>query len=88
MSRANEDALLEFVRTRVLDEPAPVVGPETELFAEQVIDSINVLRFIGYVEKRLGRRLTDSELVMENFRSVRVICERLLDGTEDDGLGI
>lgn len=69
----------------MVDDPSVPIGPETELFARKVIDSMNVLRFIGYVEKRLGRRLTDDELVMENFRSVRAICERFLKEREDDG---
>lgn len=69
----------------MVDDPSLSIAPETELFARKVIDSMNVLRFIGYVEKKLGRRLTDDELVMENFRSVRVICERFLKETENDG---
>lgn len=84
-NEANEAALLEFVRSRMVGDPSVSIGPETELFAEKVIDSMNVLRFIGYLEKKLGRRLTDDELVMENFRSVRTICERFLKETEDDG---
>lgn len=85
MTRPDEAALLEFVRSRMVDDPSVPIGPETELFAEKVIDSMNVLRFIGYLEKKLGRRLTDDELVMENFRSVRAICERFLKETGDDG---
>ena len=45
----------------------------TPLFASKLIDSINILYLIGYVEKRLGRRLNDRELVMSNFRTVDAI---------------
>lgn len=69
----------------MLDDPSVSIEPESELFAGKIIDSIKILRFIGYLEKRLGRRLRDDELVMENFRSVRVICDRFLSETEDDG---
>lgn len=84
MCTPDERALLDFVRGSMLDGSTTVVGPETELFAEKIIDSMNVLRFIGYVEHRLGRRLEDGELVMANFASVRIICDRFLgDATSE-----
>lgn len=84
MTRAGEEALLAFVRTRMIEDADAAVGPETELFRERILDSMNVLRFIGWVEKRLGRPLTDDELVMENFRSVRTICDRFLPEEADE----
>lgn len=41
---------------------------------------MNILYLIGYVEKALGRRLTDDEIVMSNFRTVRVIAHTFLNG--------
>jgi acyl carrier protein len=45
------------------------------LFQEKLIDSLNVLHLIGYLEKKLNRRLADEDLVMSNFRSVRAMAE-------------
>jgi acyl carrier protein len=84
MRRPSEEALLDFVRRRMLKSRSETVGPETKLFAERVIDSMNVLGLIGYVEQKLGRRLATDELVMANFASVRTICERFLGDAASD----
>ncbi len=83
MSKASEVALLDYVRSRMLDDPTIAIDADTELFADRIIDSMNVLGFIGYLEARLHRRLNDHELVMANFRTVRTICERFLDQIEN-----
>jgi acyl carrier protein len=72
--------LLDFVRRRLLKQKGVRVDADTPLFESRLIDSINILYLIGYVEKALGRRLTDDEIVMSNFRTVRVIANTFLNG--------
>jgi acyl carrier protein len=74
------DRLLDFVRRRLLKQKGVRVDADTPLFERKLVDSINILYLIGYVEKALGRRLTDDEIVMSNFRSVRVIANTFLRG--------
>jgi acyl carrier protein len=74
------DRLLDFVRRRLLKQKGVRVDADTPLFESKLVDSINILYLIGYVEKALGRRLTDDEIVMSNFRSVRVIANTFLRG--------
>jgi len=76
--RDAEAALLQFVRTSVLKRPMATITARTPLFAGGLVDSMNVLTLIGYVERSLGRRLHPNELVMSNFRSVRAITETFL----------
>ena len=78
MPDPGSDLLLDFVRRRLLKQRGAMVDVDTPLFERKLIDSINILYLIGYVEKALGRRLTDDEIVMSNFRSVRVIAETFL----------
>ena len=80
MPDPDSERLLDFVRRRLLKQKAVPVDPDTPLFERKLIDSINILYLIGYVEKALGRRLTDDEIVMSNFRSVRVIASTFLRG--------
>ena len=80
MSDPGDERLLEFVRRRLLKQQGVQVDADTPLFERKLIDSINILYLIGYVEKALGRRLTDDEIVMSNFRSVRVIAHTFLHG--------
>jgi acyl carrier protein len=74
------ERLLDFVRRRLLKQKGVLVDADTPLFESKLIDSINILYLIGYVEKALGRRLTDDEIVMTNFRTVRVIGNTFLRG--------
>ena len=80
MPDPDSERLLDFVRRRLLKQKGVLVDPDTPLFERKLIDSINILYLIGYVEKALGRRLTDDEIVMSNFRSVRVIASTFLRG--------
>ena len=80
MPDPDSERLLDFVRRRLLKQKTVLVDPDTPLFERKLIDSINILYLIGYVEKALGRRLTDDEIVMSNFRSVRVIASTFLRG--------
>lgn len=78
MPDPGNDRLLDFVRRRLLKQKGVPVDADTPLFESKLIDSINILYLIGYVEKALGRRLTDDEIVMSNFRTVRVIAKTFL----------
>jgi acyl carrier protein len=80
VSDPDGERLLDFVRRRMLKQKGAPVDADTPLFESKLIDSINILYLIGYVEKALGRRLTDDEIVMSNFRSVRVIANTFLRG--------
>ena len=80
MPDPNSERLLDFVRRRLLKQKGVRVDADTPLFETRLIDSMNILYLIGYVEKALGRRLTDDEIVMSNFRSVRVIANTFLHG--------
>ena len=80
MPDPDNQRLLDFVRRRLLKQKGVRVDADTPLFQHKLIDSINILYLIGYVEKGLGRRLTDDEIVMSNFRTVRVIADTFLRG--------
>lgn len=68
--------LLKFVKER--SAIAESCNEDTLLFEEKIIDSINILDLIGYVEKHLGRKLTEEELLMSNFKTVRIITDTFL----------
>lgn len=72
----DEQHLLQFIRTELLDGRAIPIDADTYLFDDGMIDSLKILRLIAFVELRLGRRLADREIVMPHFRSVRAITAR------------
>jgi len=78
MSEA-EDELLAFVRSISRRGMARRITAETSLFETRALDSMTVLKLIGYLERRLGRRLSDAEIVMSHFRSVRAMAAKFLE---------
>lgn len=72
-----KEQLLKFIKG-ICRNKQVAIKPETLLFKEKVLDSMNILDLMGYIEKHLGRRLTDSEIVASNFESIRKIEETFL----------
>ena len=56
-------------------ENATEVEPETALFDRGVIDSLQILQLIAFVEEILGIVVPDRQARLRNFRSVRCIAE-------------
>ena len=69
-----QEQLLEFVKGIRRDKSA-IISPETLLFKERLLDSMNILDLMGYIEKRLERKLKDEEIIMSNFESVEKIVK-------------
>jgi acyl carrier protein len=68
------DELLRFIAS-LHKEGGPAIGPDTLLFKDRILDSLNVLSLIGYVEEKMGRRLQDDEVTMQNFESAAKIAD-------------
>ena len=74
---ARERDLVQYIETRLLKHTGRI-RPTTPLFRDRLVDSMNILSLIGYVEHALGRRLRDDEVVMSNFDSARAIVKAFL----------
>ena len=73
-----QEQLIKFIKSIRRDKEQSV-DQDTLLFKEKVLDSMNILDLIGYVEKNLKRKLTNEEIVMLNFESIRKIVETFLN---------
>jgi nucleoside-diphosphate-sugar epimerase/acyl carrier protein len=71
-----ELALLSFINTKLLAGSNVTVNVDSALFTDGIIDSLKILHLLGFIESAVGRPIPDEEVVMEHFRSVRVIAER------------
>lgn len=68
-----EKKLVTFIKDSLLQDKSIAVASDTLLFKQKILDSMNILDLIGYIEHRLNRRLKDQEIVMSNFQSVEAI---------------
>ncbi len=60
---------------RKLAPPGTRIDGATPLFAGGLINSIRILEIIAWVERAIGRRVTDPEIRMDNFRTVERIAD-------------
>jgi acyl carrier protein len=75
-SQLQEKELVAFITGSLIKKGgASKVTPDTLLFKQHILDSMNILDLIGYVEKKTGRRLKDEEIIMTNFQSARAIIK-------------
>lgn len=50
---------------------------DTDLLGEGILDSLTLMLFIGSLEKKAGIRISENDITMENFYSIRTIVELL-----------
>jgi acyl carrier protein len=69
-----EQALIGFIQEMVLGpQEAPLTADEQLLDGR--LDSLSVLRLVGFIEERFQIRVADDELVPENFATVESIAQ-------------
>jgi acyl carrier protein len=73
---AFEDALLRFVNAELLPGSNRTIDVDSALFEDGIIDSLKILHLLAFIESAIGRAISDEEIVMKHFRSVRIIAER------------
>jgi acyl carrier protein len=49
------------------------IGPDDDLLAQGIIDSLGVTQLLEFVHERYGVAVGDDELVPQNFQNVRAI---------------
>ncbi len=50
---------------------------DDNLLADDMIDSIGMMRLVGFVEEKFELKIPHEDLVIENFQSISVIAEYL-----------
>jgi acyl carrier protein len=60
----------EFVVSHFLVEGGNVLGDETSLLDEGIIDSTGVLELVAYLEEQFAIEVKDEELIPENLDSI------------------
>jgi acyl carrier protein len=72
------ESLMRFVNEELLADTEKKVGPDTPLFEEGWIDSLEILKLIAFLEVKSERKIPDELIVMDRFRTISVITENFL----------
>lgn len=70
-----ERELREFILSELVSEDgAPPIDPDEDLIKRGTVDSLGVTQLVDFCESHYGIRVTDDDLVPENFQSVRKLA--------------
>jgi acyl carrier protein len=70
-----EVVINDFISRELVQDPALLpLGNATSLLDTGVLDSLNLLRLVVFIQERFGIVVNDVDLVPENFDTVDVIC--------------
>ncbi len=76
---SSSQALLQFVNESLLGASARKVNVDTPLFEDGWLDSLKILQLIAFLELKSGRKIPDRLIVMDRFRTVKVIAQNFLE---------
>jgi len=68
-----KDSIKEFLNMRGFD-----VSEDDELIESGVIDSMDIVELVVYIEEKIGVKIDASVLLIDNFRNLNSIC-RLIE---------
>ncbi len=70
-----EVVINDYISRELVQDPALLpLGNATSLLETGVLDSLNLLRLVVFIQERFGIVVHDVDLVPENFENVNVIC--------------
>jgi acyl carrier protein len=71
---ATTSELLDFIVDEIIPgRPLAGVGPDDDLLASGIVDSLGVTQLVTFVQDRYGVHVADGDLDPANFRNVRAI---------------
>lgn len=74
-----EEAIIKFVTEELLSSSVEVEA-EDNLLADGMVDSIGMLRLVTYIEELTQITIPQEDLVIENFRTIKIITRYLEQG--------
>jgi acyl carrier protein len=70
-----ETVINDYISRELVRDPSLLpLADETSLLDNGVLDSLNLLRMVVFLEQRFGIAVGDADLLPENFSSVNAIC--------------
>lgn len=49
------------------------IGPDDDLIATGVLDSLGLMQLVLFIERKLSIHVPDEDVVIDNFRTVRIL---------------
>lgn len=68
-----EKTILEYIVAELLEDPDEEISADSSLFQSRILDSLNLVRLIGFLEETFNIKINSSEVTIENLDSVNNI---------------
>jgi acyl carrier protein len=73
-----ETVINDYISRELVSDAALLpLANETSLLESDILDSLNLLRLVVFLEERFGITMGDADLLPENFDSVNTVCAYL-----------
>ena len=70
----NQEIIREFIQKEIIrQKSAAVLSNSASLLESGIVDSLSIQVLIAYLEKKFSIRITDGEIVPENFETIEAI---------------
>jgi len=69
-----EELVVEFVRNDIVGEESAEIDLDENLLTSGLVDSVGIVRLIAYLKDCLDVTVPPTDLVPDNFRTVRIMA--------------
>ena len=80
-----QDRILSYINDDLLMDHDAHVGPEDELLLDNLLDSMDVVRLVTFIDVELGLEVPPEDITIDNFRTAGAIAGYLAQLKGDQG---
>jgi acyl carrier protein len=72
-----ETILTDYITKELAIGRAKALAPDDDLLASGILDSLGLMQLVLFIEEKLGFKIPDEDVVIDNFRTVRTLVDYL-----------
>ena len=69
------ETILEFIQNELIDDSDTELSVDMSLFQDRLLDSLNLVSLLNFLEKTFEIKINTSEVTLENVDSVQKMIE-------------
>jgi len=70
--------LMDYIKNDIMRNRNAKLNEDDDLLSSGILDSLGILQLVAFIEKTFGIRITDEDVLFENFQSVNAMTAYLL----------
>ena len=73
---ANQSIIIKYIQENLLNGKDEIeLSPEDDLLGSGLLDSMGVMRLVGFIEETFNKKIPAEDIVIENFMDVQAIIK-------------